>query len=310
MPDAGDVARMERIVARARARGVKVIWVRGAKQRGATFPVVPNASFVHHDASSSKSGTWGAIGIITYGRGGDYPVSGPLSQFQVARGSIPQVSVVACGIANHAGTGGPLKGLPQNNANRETYGMEVANNGVGEKYSDATLYAIQVVQASILEEIDEPVGKCIGHKEWSDRKIDPTYSMNWMRDLISKVMQGEDDDMPDEKTFKKWVRSAFLSARIPNPPGWSKGNASIKTWFQYRVARVGQVKKVDKKAEITHSMLRKALELLADRKNVTPEKFRAILQDETLDIRFIGNFEDDAPAEGDPIDEGEPKDEE
>lgn len=218
MPDAGDVARMKRIAARIQARGVRVKWVAGWDKRGGTFPVVPNASFIHHDASNSRSGTWGALGIITNGRGGERPVPGPLSQFQGARGNISEVAIVAAGIANHAGTGGPLKGLPQNNANRETYGMEVANNGVGEKYSSATLYTIQVVQASIAEECKFSEYYVIGHKEWSNRKIDPTYSMNWMRDLIAKVMAGtiEEDELSaeDVKKINDHTSDLFYGKRV------------------------------------------------------------------------------------------------
>lgn len=192
MTDAGDIARMKRIAARIRERGVKVVFVNGWDQRGGTFPVVPNAAFVHHDASATTSGTWGALGIITHGRAGVPP---PLSQFQVARGNVAQVAIVAAGIANHAGRGGPLKGLPKDNANRETYGTEVANNGVGERYSDATIHAIRAVQASIAEESHFGPDMVIGHKEWAPtRKIDPTYSMDWMRGLVTDTMQG--DDMP------------------------------------------------------------------------------------------------------------------
>lgn len=238
MTDAGDIARMKRIAARIRERGVRVVFVNGWDQRGGTFPVVPNAAFVHHDASASTSGTWGALGIITHGRAGVPP---PLSQFQVARGSVAQVAIVAAGIANHAGLGGPHKGLPKDNANRETYGTEVANNGVGEKYSNETIHAISAVQAAIAEESDFGPYMVIGHKEWApDRKIDPTYSMDWMRELVTDTLRG--DDMPLNDADKKWLENAIAAGArkaatevmnrdaVPTPYG-NKDNPTYKVKY-------------------------------------------------------------------------------
>lgn len=197
MPTRADVDRMKRIVAKTRARGTTVRYVSGWYQRGADFPAEPKGGVIHHDASSTRSGLWGALGAIVNGRGGPHPVPGPLSQFQVARGGTPQLVVVAAGIANHAGTGGPKIGVPANRGNQQLYGAEVANNGVGEKYSDATIKAITDLFASIMEVLGEDEDQTIGHREWTPRKIDPTYDMNWMRGRIAKAMAdpGEDDDM-------------------------------------------------------------------------------------------------------------------
>lgn len=190
MPTKADVDRMRRIVDKTRARGTRVTFVRNWDTRGAGFPGKPKGGVVHHDASSSKSGTWGALATVVAGRP---DLRGPLSQFQVARGGTPQLAVVAAGIANHAGTGGPKIGVPANRGNQELYGSEVANNGTGEPYTKATIKAITDLFASIMEVLGEDEKSTIGHREWTSRKIDPTYDMNWLRGLIAAEMAGEND---------------------------------------------------------------------------------------------------------------------
>jgi hypothetical protein len=189
--------RIKRIVARVNRldSGVRVVYVSGWQDRGTGGTFSPRGLIDHHDASSVTSGTWGAIGTVTHGRP---DVPGPLSQFFVARGSVPQIAVVAAGRANHGGLGGPHKGIPQHSANAYTYGIEKANNGVGESYTDASIRATRVLFAAILLEIKASATMTIGHKEWAPtRKIDPRYSMPWMRNLVAETMTGEDELMSD-----------------------------------------------------------------------------------------------------------------
>jgi len=189
--------RIKRIVARVNRldSGVRVVYVSGWQDRGTGGTFSPRGLIDHHDASSVTSGTWGAIGTVTHGRP---DVPGPLSQFFVARGSVPQIAVVAAGRANHGGLGGPHKGIPQHSANAYTYGIEKANNGVGESYTDASIRATRALFAAILMEIKAGATMTIGHKEWAPtRKIDPRYSMPWMRNLVAETMTGTtpEDDM-------------------------------------------------------------------------------------------------------------------
>src|SRR5690606_41408638 len=88
-------------------------------------------------SSDLSSGTWGALGVVTSGRAG---LPGPLSQLFVARGSTPQIAVVAAGVANHAGLGGPKIGAPRNYGNACRYGTEKASNGTGERYSARSIH--------------------------------------------------------------------------------------------------------------------------------------------------------------------------
>jgi hypothetical protein len=141
---------MRAIIARLRKHDIQIHEVGGWTSRGAGGLWSPRGIIDHHDASSTASGKWGALGVVTNGRPG---IPGPLSQFQVARGRTPAVAIVAAGRANHAGVGGPHKGIPANSGNAYLYGAEKANNGVNESYSDEAIYASSVLFAVTLEVI-------------------------------------------------------------------------------------------------------------------------------------------------------------
>ncbi len=130
---------------------IEVLELPGWGTRGATWARVPAGIIDHHDASSRKSGEWGALGIIRDGRPG---IPGPLSQFQIARclDNVPRLAVVAAGRANHAGKGGPMWGLvPRDAGNSWLYGAEAANDGVGEPYTWAAHYAHDALFRTVLE---------------------------------------------------------------------------------------------------------------------------------------------------------------
>lgn len=143
-----DVRRMEGIAARLRRYGVGIRYIDGWQDRGRPMTFAPRGILDHHDASSDKSGTWGSLGIIVTGRD---IIPGPLSQFQIARHTDPLLAIIAAGRANHAGTGGPWNGIPQDSGNRYLYGAEKANNGLGEPYSAGALYAAECLFAAVLE---------------------------------------------------------------------------------------------------------------------------------------------------------------
>lgn len=148
--DDGDRARIRQIITRLRENGVVVREMADWGGRGATWTRVPRALIDHHDASSRASGEWGALGIIVSGRTG---IPGPLSQFQGARclDGVPKVAVCAAGRANHAGTGGPVGPVPANAGNSWMYGVEWANDGLGEPYTQAAMHAKVTLFRAILE---------------------------------------------------------------------------------------------------------------------------------------------------------------
>jgi hypothetical protein len=154
--DAGDARRLRAIVDRCRRDyDIEVLELPGCYERGATWARVPVGIIDHHDASSRKSGGWGALGIIRDGRSG---IPGPLSQFQIARclDGQPRLAAVAAGRANHAGLGGPYQfgdGLtvPKDSANAWLYGAEAANDGVSEPYTWAAHYTHDALFRVVLE---------------------------------------------------------------------------------------------------------------------------------------------------------------
>jgi hypothetical protein len=146
-PTSSDVARMRRIITRIRNAGIRVVEVDGWQHRGRPQAFAPRGVLEHYDASTIKSGNWGALGIIVSGRTG---IPGPLAQFQVARDGT--WAVVAGGRANHAGAGGPWNGIPRDSGNRYLYGVEVAGTR-GETYKPALHRSLDVGLAAILAEV-------------------------------------------------------------------------------------------------------------------------------------------------------------
>lgn len=65
-----------------------------------------------------------------------------------------------------------------------------------------------------------PVDHLIGHKEWTSRKSDPRYSMNWRRSRVAAFRpRGDDDVTPEEllnakvSTAEGTVRQTLIDAR-------------------------------------------------------------------------------------------------
>lgn len=197
MASAADAARLRRIEDRVRSAGVQVREIEGRLSRGSTWTRTPVGLIDHHDASTAKSGEWGALGVVTYGRTG---IPGPLGNFQVARclDGVPRIASVAAGRANHAGLGGPYGPVPKDSGNSWLYGIEKAHDGGSEPITKAAHYATDVLFWAILQETQDP-DLLIGHKEWTPRKIDPVYSMRWRRDRVANlsITAPQEDDVMD-----------------------------------------------------------------------------------------------------------------
>lgn len=189
-PSKNDVDRMRSIGARLLACGVEVLWVPGWDKAGAAWTRTPIGIVDHHDASTRKSGEWGALGVIRSGRP---DVAGPLSQFQIGRAldGVPRVAIVAAGRANHAGKGGPRSPIPRDSANGWLLGAEAANDGVSEGYTAAALRAHHYLFRACMDVCGFGAAGVIGHKEWAPgRKSDPRYDMASMRRTVAGVDTG------------------------------------------------------------------------------------------------------------------------
>lgn len=174
------------LVNHLRRWGLKVEEKDGWRHRGRPYNFYPRAILVHHTASGAQSGNFAAEGIVTNGRTG---LPGPLCQVLLGRDGT--VKLIADGYANHAGYGGPRAGIPENQGNSYTIGIEAENNGLGEPWSKAQLNAYYRLCAALLVWIDvKDVSKVFGHKEWApSRKIDPRgIDMNRFRSQVQKAL--------------------------------------------------------------------------------------------------------------------------
>jgi hypothetical protein len=156
-------------VAHLRRWGLKVEEKDGWRQRGRPYDFYPRGVMVHHTASNKDSGNFPSDNIVTAGRS-DLP--GPLCLALLGRDGT--VRLIASGYANHAGYGGPEAGIPANQGNTYTYGIEAENNGLGEPWPREQLNAYYRLCAALLDWMKiKDVSKVFGHKEWTFRKIDP-----------------------------------------------------------------------------------------------------------------------------------------
>lgn len=168
----------DRLIRELRDAGLVVRKVKGWQSRGRDGTWAPRGVLNHHTASNRASGPAPALGICTHGRS-DLP--GPLCNFLLSR---PQkvkgqprkrsvVYVVAAGRANHAGYGGPLKGIPKDAGNGFLYGIEAENDGIGEEWPETMLADYATLNAVLLRRAKRTQYMSIAHHEWTDRKIDP-----------------------------------------------------------------------------------------------------------------------------------------
>jgi hypothetical protein len=179
-----------------REQGLTVRTVAGWKTRGRDGTFAPVGIMDHHTASSKTAGNVPALDTVTDGRA-DLP--GPLCNVLVGRDGT--CYVVAAGRCNHAGEGGPWKTVPVNSGNAYTAGVEIENNGIGEPWSDELLDAVARVNAAFLDHEGKGDSWVVGHKEWTDRKIDPSTSMSAIRkDTAAELAEegAEDVSLKDE----------------------------------------------------------------------------------------------------------------
>lgn len=174
------------LVNHLRRWGLNVQEKDGWRHRGRPYNFYPRAIIAHHTASGSQSGNFASESVVTFGRS-DLP--GPLCQILLGRDGT--VKLIAAGYGNHAGYGGPKEGVPANQGNTYSIGIEAENNGVGEPWSAKQINAYYRLCAALMVWLGrKDVDRVFGHKEWApSRKIDPAgIDMNRFRDQVRKAM--------------------------------------------------------------------------------------------------------------------------
>jgi N-acetyl-anhydromuramyl-L-alanine amidase AmpD len=190
-----------------RAAGLPVVeysgWTTRARSSGGFPAGQPTGIVVHHTASSTSPGNDAAY----IAENADVA---PISQLLLDRTGT--VTVIAAGAANHAGSGGPWRGIPPDQANTHTIGIEASNNGVGEPWPQAQTDAYITLVAALASRYEIDVANVITHHEWApSRKIDPAGPSPWAAGKAT---------WPGN-AFRTSVNNA-LNNNTPAPQAWPK----------------------------------------------------------------------------------------
>jgi len=160
---------------------------------------------LHHTAGTNS------VELCRTGRS-DLP--GPLCVAVIAKDGT--VHLVGYGRTNHAGSGSqavydavrtgtalPSKpGADAVDGNAHFYGFEIENLGNGrDPYPEAQLAAVEKVAAAVCRAHGWGASRVIAHKEWTTRKIDPSFSMASMRTRIAKRLGNPTTGSPSYEPF-------------------------------------------------------------------------------------------------------------
>lgn len=151
----------------------------------------------------------------------NHPSLGLCSQIHLARNG--HATVCGVGVAWHAGNGS-WPGLPTNNANGVTIGIEAENSGT-EGWSAAQYWSYVRINAAILRKINENSSHTIGHKEWAgpaQGKWDPGgLNMDKFRSDIQEILDGVPagppvrNEIDHTRSFSDWLGNRLFDGERP-----------------------------------------------------------------------------------------------
>ena len=226
-----------------RAEGVRVSEYSGWRthnrnSRGPWGPV--NGVVIHHTAGrDSLNVVWN----------GTDDLAGPLCHTHLAKNAT--ATMIANGRANHAGTFAsnahdavvgesavhprPDREEPVD-GNAHYYGIEIENLGNGEDPYPAAQYDAAVRwAAAICRAHGWSADSVIGHKEGTQRKIDPSFDMNTFRKDVAERLAHSASWSPDEEeppvaelTKDDVNRAAWFTANLSAPNGTADAAAGKK----------------------------------------------------------------------------------
>ncbi|WP_439676010.1 N-acetylmuramoyl-L-alanine amidase [Embleya sp. MST-111070] len=214
----------DRMVAALRAEGVDVVehrsWrTHNRNHMGAFGPV--NGIIIHHTAGVGS-------GMVDYCYDGDASLPGPVCHAVAARDA--RIYLVGNGRANHAGkgsaavldrviaeSGAPYKpGADEVDGNVRLYGIEVEHWGDSRPYPAEQYEQVVRWAAGICRAHGWSANSIIGHKEWTRRKPDPSFSMDQFRaDVAARL--GSTPTKPTTPTGPDVSLSRLISAARTNP---------------------------------------------------------------------------------------------
>lgn len=192
--------------------------------------------------------TWGVVCHHTGSFGetprgiAEHPDLGLASQLYLGRDG--KFVLCGVGIAWHAGRGS-WNGIPTDNANQYTIGIEAANDGGGTPgkphrtgWSDAQYNSYVTGVAAILNKLGQPSSHAIGHKEWAgpaQGKWDPgAIDMNIFRaDVAREQARLKGQTAPNggflmaltDKEQRELYDNAKYAAEQLGPNKWGEGSS-------------------------------------------------------------------------------------
>ena len=209
-----------------------------AALRAEGVTVVEHGDWSTHNRDSV--GAWGPVaGVMLHHTAGTNSVSlcrtgrsdlpGPLCVAVIAKDGT--VHLVGYGRTNHAGSGSQAvydavraatvlpsrPGVDAVDGNAHFYGFEIENLGNGkDPYPEAQLAAVEQVAAAVCRTHGWSASHVIGHKEWTTRKIDPSFSMASMRTRVAGRLGTRAtpayEPFPGAAFFTTGRRSAVITA--------------------------------------------------------------------------------------------------
>ena len=99
--------------------------------------------------------------------------------------------------------------------NSSTWGVAIDNDGLHEPVSDAVYMSLMCVCAALCLNDDlDPCTQNIGHREWTTRKVDPTFSLAQLRLDVHESLHARRLVQP----WRHYLRIGMPNARPPKPP--------------------------------------------------------------------------------------------
>ena len=168
----------------------------------------PVGIVVHHTASNAKADPDAVIAMCVRGVN---KVPGPLYNYLIKRDGTIVTLTTENVKANHAGRGmqtvltrmqknlpvtGNATGPGKISANGRLIGVSIINDGLGQDVPEAQMDALVALCAFLCDGHNwNPDVAVAGHKEWTSRKVDPSFSMPDLRALIRRRMVSDTPTM-------------------------------------------------------------------------------------------------------------------
>lgn len=227
----------DKMLAALKKEGVKVVEHAGWRTHnraghGAWGPV--NGIIIHHTAGADST----AGRSLVYNGRSDLP--GPLSHAYLSKDGT--VTLTGNGRANHAGSGDgrvltavinesalPKPTRNDTDGNVHFYGIEIANLGNGkDPYPKVQYDAAVKWAAAICRAHGWSAKSVIGHKEWTNQKIDPSFDMAAFRKDVHTQLDG-----PKTPPAKTTTTTSVLSGQYPYEAYRTSADilSSVGTWY-------------------------------------------------------------------------------